>query len=68
MKRVMLCIVTNLAVILVLSVVLRVLGVDRILNEQGIGLDMGNLLVFAAVFGFGGRSFPWPFPNGPPNG
>ena len=35
MKRVMLFIVTNLAVILILSIVLRVLGVDRILDEQG---------------------------------
>lgn len=54
MKRVMLFIITNLAVILILSIVLRVLGVDRILDEQGIALDLTNLLVFAAVFGFGG--------------
>lgn len=54
MKRVILFIVTNLAVILILSVVLRLLGVDRILDEQGIALEMTNLLVFAAVFGFGG--------------
>ncbi len=54
MKRVILFIVTNLAIILVLGVVLSLLGVDRILDEQGIGLDLGNLLVFAAVFGFGG--------------
>lgn len=54
MKRVVLFIVTNLAVILILSVVLRLLGVDRILDEQGIALEMTNLLVFAAVFGFGG--------------
>jgi heat shock protein HtpX len=54
MKRVMLFIITNLAVILILSIVLRVLGVDRILDEQGVALDLTNLLVFAAVFGFGG--------------
>mgnify|MGYP001381434606 FL=1 len=54
MKRVVLFIVTNLAVILILSIVLRLLGVDRILDEQGIALEMTNLLVFAAVFGFGG--------------
>jgi len=53
-KRVLLFIVTNLAVILVLSVVLRVLGVDRILDAQGVGLDLNSLLVFAAVFGMGG--------------
>jgi heat shock protein HtpX len=54
MKRVMLFILTNLAVILILSVVLNLLGVDRVLDEQGIGLDIRNLLIFAAVFGFGG--------------
>lgn len=54
MKRVVLFIVTNLAVVLILSIVLRLLGVERILDEQGIALEMTNLLVFAAVFGFGG--------------
>jgi heat shock protein HtpX len=54
MKRVILFIVTNLAIVLILSIVLRLLGVDRILDEQGGGLDLANLLVFAAVFGFGG--------------
>jgi heat shock protein HtpX len=37
-----------------LSIVLRLLGVDRILDESGMNLNMVNLLVFAAVFGFGG--------------
>ncbi|MBE0596052.1 MAG: protease HtpX [Desulfuromonadales bacterium] len=54
MKRVMLFIVTNLAIVLVLGVVLSLLGVGTILDEQGVGLDLYNLLVFAAVFGFGG--------------
>jgi heat shock protein HtpX len=54
MKRVLLFILTNLAVILILSIVLRVLGVDRILDQEGIGIDMYNLLIFASVFGFGG--------------
>jgi len=54
MKRILLFLVTNIAVILVLSIVLRILGVDRILDAQGVGLNMANLLVFAAVFGFGG--------------
>jgi heat shock protein HtpX len=54
MKRVLLFIVTNLAVILILSIVLRVLGVDRILDAQGVGLNLNSLLVFAAVFGMGG--------------
>ncbi|MBN1381747.1 MAG: protease HtpX [Deltaproteobacteria bacterium] len=54
MKRVLLFLLTNIAVLVVLSIVLRLLGVDRILDAQGIGLNLYNLLVFAAVFGFGG--------------
>ncbi len=52
MKRVFLFIVTNLAVVLVLSVTLRLLGVDSYL--QGSGLNYQSLLIFAAVFGMGG--------------
>ncbi len=54
MNRVFLFIVTNIAVLVVLSVVLSLLGVNTILDERGVGLDMGNLLVFSAVFGMGG--------------
>ena len=54
MKRVFLFVATNLAIMLVLSIVLNLLGVGRILDEQGIGLDLYNLIIFAAVFGFGG--------------
>lgn len=54
MKRIALFLMTNLAIIVVLSITLRILGVERILDEQGIGLDLNNLLIFAAVFGFGG--------------
>jgi heat shock protein HtpX len=54
MKRVALFVITNLAIVLVLGIVLSLFGVDRILDEQGVGLDLYNLLVFAAVFGFGG--------------
>ena len=54
MKRILLFLVTNIAVLIVLGIVLRLLGVDRILDESGVGLNYWNLLVFAAVFGFGG--------------
>ncbi len=54
MKRIMLFLVTNIAVILVLSIVMRLLGVDSILDQSGTGLNYYNLLVFAALFGFGG--------------
>jgi heat shock protein HtpX len=54
MKRVMLFLATNIAVLLVLSIVLSLIGFQGILDEQGVDLDMGALLVFAAIFGFGG--------------
>ncbi len=54
MKRIFLFLVTNIAILLVLSVTLRLLGVDRILDQQGTGLNYQSLLVFAAVIGFGG--------------
>lgn len=54
MKRIILFLATNLAVIAVLSVALRLLGVERILDQQGVGLDMNSLIIFAAVLGFGG--------------
>jgi heat shock protein HtpX len=52
MKRIALLILTNLAVVLVLSVVTHLLGVDRYLAERG--GNIGGLLVAAAVIGFGG--------------
>ena len=52
MKRIFLFIVTNLAVMLVLSVTLRILGVDRFLTAQGLNMPM--LLAFSAVVGFAG--------------
>ena len=54
MKRIVLYLLTNVAVLVVLSVTLRLLGVERILNAQGTGLDLNSLLVLAAVIGFGG--------------
>jgi heat shock protein HtpX len=54
MKRILLFLATNLAIIVVLSITLRLLGVERILDESGTGLDLNALLIFAAVFGFGG--------------
>ncbi len=53
MKRIFLLLVTNIAVLAVLSVVARLLGVDRVLDQQG-GIDFQSLLAFCAVFGFGG--------------
>ncbi len=54
LKRVALFIATNLAVVLVLSIVLRLLGVDRILDEQNAGINFEALLILSVVVGFGG--------------
>src|SRR5688572_11475520 len=52
MKRVLLFLATNLAIMVVLSVVVQVLGLDRFLHANN--MNLGGLLAFAAVFGFGG--------------
>ncbi|MGH8714267.1 MAG: protease HtpX, partial [Casimicrobiaceae bacterium] len=52
MKRIFLFLLTNIAVLVVLSVVVRVLGLDRALAANG--LDVGGLLIFSAVVGFTG--------------
>ena len=54
MKRIFLFVLTNLAVMLVLTVVTRLLGVDRFLTANG--LNLASLLVFSAVIGFGGAT------------
>jgi len=54
MKRVLLFLATNIAVLVVLSIVLSLIGFEGILDQQGVDLDLGQLLVFAAIFGFGG--------------
>ncbi len=53
-KRVALFVATNLAVVLVLSIVLRLLGVDQILDESGAGINYEALLILSVVIGFGG--------------
>jgi len=53
-KRVILFVITNLAIVFILSIVLSLLGVGQILDQQGVGLDLRSLVIFAAVFGFGG--------------
>ncbi len=52
MKRIFLLIATNFAVLILLSIIASVLGLDRWLTAEGI--DYGSLLAFSAVFGFGG--------------
>jgi len=52
MKRIFLFVMTNLAVVVVLGIVTSLLGVNRYLTANG--LQLGQLLVFAAIMGFGG--------------
>lgn len=54
MKRIFLFLATNIAIIVLLSITLRILGVDTLLKENGADLDLNALLIFASVFGFGG--------------
>lgn len=54
MKRIFLFLATNLAIIIVFGISLRILGVERYFLEQGVNLNVNALLIFAAIFGFGG--------------
>jgi heat shock protein HtpX len=55
MKRILLYLATNFAVVLVLSIVLSALGVDRFLTGSGLNVQM--LLVFSLIVGFAGSIF-----------
>ncbi|QSI75958.1 protease HtpX [Niveibacterium microcysteis] len=53
MKRVLLLVATNVAIVILLSITARLLGLDRYLEANG-SLNLQSLLVFCAIFGFGG--------------
>jgi heat shock protein HtpX len=52
MKRIFLFLLTNIAVMVIISIMVRLLGVDKFLH--GNGLNVGMLLIFSAVVGFSG--------------
>lgn len=54
MKRIMLFIMTNIAIMVVLSITLNLLGVDSILAENGSDLNIQALVILSGVIGFGG--------------
>jgi heat shock protein HtpX len=54
MKRIALFMATNIAVLIVLGIVLSLLGVDSLLQQNNVDLDLRALLIFSAVFGMGG--------------
>jgi len=53
MKRIFLFILTNLAVVFVINITLRLLGIDRIVNQSGV-INFNGLLVVSLVIGFSG--------------
>ncbi len=57
MMRILLFLATNLAVVFIASITLSLLGFNGIMAANGIDLDLQQLLVFCAVFGFAGSLF-----------
>ncbi|MGW8246515.1 MAG: protease HtpX [Acidiferrobacterales bacterium] len=53
-KRIVLFLATNIAILFVLNVTMRLLGIESILDQQGVDLNLNALLVFAGVIGFSG--------------
>jgi len=54
MKRILLFLATNVAVLFVISIVFRLLGFEGLLQANNVDLDLGAVLVYAAVIGFAG--------------
>lgn len=54
MMRIALFLLTNIAVMVVISVIFSVFGIGNVLDANGVDLDLGNLLAYSAVIGFTG--------------
>ena len=54
MKRIFLFLMTNIAIMVVLSITLSILGVDSLLQQNGSDLNVQALVIFSGVVGFGG--------------
>jgi len=54
MQRILLFLLTNIAIMVILSITLRILGVDSLLMDNGSDLNINALVIFSGVFGFGG--------------
>ena len=54
MMRILLFLGTNIAIIALISVTFRLLGIDNILAENNVDLDMQALLIYSAIIGFSG--------------
>jgi len=53
-KRITLFVLTNVAVLAVLAVIARLIGVESLMASKGVGLNLTSLLIMSAVMGFGG--------------
>ena len=54
MQRILLFVLTNIAIMVILSITLRVLGVESLLAQNGSDLNLNALVIFSGIFGFGG--------------
>ena len=54
MQRVFLFLLTNIAIMVILSLTLRILGVESLLAQNGSDLNLNALVIFSGIFGFGG--------------
>jgi len=54
MQRILLFLLTNIAIMVILSITLRILGVESLLMQNGSDLNINALVIFSGVFGFGG--------------
>ena len=55
--RILLFLGTNIAVLVLASITFRVLGLEQFMHQQGVGINLTGMLIFAAVFGMGGSFF-----------
>jgi heat shock protein HtpX len=54
MQRIFLFLLTNIAIMVILSLTLTIMGIEDLLAENGSDLDLKALLIFSGIFGFGG--------------
>ncbi len=64
MKRIFLFLVTNIAIMLILSITLRILGVDSLLAQNGSDLNINALVIFRVFLVLVAPLFHFPYRNG----
>lgn len=57
MKRILLFVATNFAVLTVISLVFKLLGFEGLLQQNGVDLDLRAVLIYAGIIGFAGSAF-----------